>query len=64
MQNCIYKLSNGDKTFIIMHFSKSQINNKYVPYFNRIDFVVIPCYIELPCLCDCNTFFIKLVDVF
>ena len=26
------------------------MGNNYVPYFNRIDFLVIPSYIELPSL--------------
>ena len=29
------------------------MSNYYVPHFYRIDFVVIPSYIELPC-CDCE----------
>ena len=37
-----------------MHFSKSHQVSKWAvinaPCFNRIDFVVIPSYIELPCL--------------
>ena len=30
--------------------SGTQISNNYAPCFNRIHFVVIPSYIELPCL--------------
>ena len=30
--------------------SGKQISNNYVPYFNRIDFVVIPSYVEIPWL--------------
>ena len=33
-----------------MHFSKLQMSNYYAPCFYRIDFVVIPSYIELPCM--------------
>ena len=33
-----------------MHFSKGKhVSNNYAPYFNRINFAVIPSHIELPC---------------
>ena len=57
-QNCIYKLSSEDKIFssLIMkrcrtctflnHFRET--NEHWLsPCFNKVDFVVIPCYIEL-----------------
>ena len=33
-----------------------QMSNYYAPCFYRIDFVVIPSYMELPCLCQANKF--------
>ena len=56
----IYKLSSDDKvllslikkawcTYTSLNISGKEISNNYAPWFNRINFAVIPSYVELPC---------------
>ena len=58
-QNCIYKLSNKDKilsslikevwrTCTFLNYFREAMSNYYEPCFCRIDFDVIPSYIEIP----------------
>ena len=51
-QSCIDKLNSDDTIFREIQRCKQmrQMSNNYAPSFNRINFVVIPSYIELPCL--------------
>ena len=72
-QNCIYKLSSDNKILssliikawctctFLNHFRK-QMSNYYVPCVYRIDFVVIPSYIELPWYFELITDSLELFD--
>ena len=35
---------------LFLIISEKQMINYYAPCFNRIDFIIIPSYIKLPCL--------------
>ena len=43
------QMSNNYAQGITIQCSGKQMSNNYAPCFNRIDFVVIPSYKELPC---------------